>query len=168
MQSRCPLVTLYFRVVLLPCLGVILTYQCPEPSCRPALRGKHTALQLQPFCSTQCAGSAAPGCGCAALGAAVSPHSIPGELCAAVQGAVLSTGTPTWSSACSVQSAAAGLPQPCSAQCVPAARLPQPCSAQCVPAARPLPTAHSALWLQGHRSSSSCVLMYFWLPSCQK
>jgi len=154
MQSRCPLVTLYFRVVLLPCLGVILTYQCPEPSCRPALRGKHTALQLQPFCSTQCAGSAAPGCGCAALGAAVSPHSIPGELCAAAQGAVLSTGTPTWSSACSVQSAAAGLPQPCSAQCLPAARL--------------LPTAHSALWLQGHRSSSSCVLMYFWLPSCQK
>lgn len=154
MQSRCPPVTLYFRVVLLPCLGVILTYQCPEPSCRPALRGKHTALQLQPFCSTQRAGSDAPGCGCAALGAAVSPHSIPGELCAAVQGAVLSTGTPTWSSACSVQSAAAGLPQPC--------------SAQCVPAARPLPTAHSALWLQGHRSSSSCVLMYFWLPSCQK
>lgn len=154
MQSRCPPVTLYFRVVLLPCLGVILTYQCPEPSCRPALRGKHTALQLQPFCSTQCAGSAAPGCGCAALGAAVSPHSIPGELCAVAQGAVLSTGTPTWSSACSVQSAAAGLPQPCSAQCLPAARL--------------LPTAHSALWLQGHRSSSSCVLMYFWLPSCQK
>lgn len=154
MQSCCPPVTLYFRVVLLPCLGVILTYQCPEPSCRPALRGKHTALQLQPFCSTQCAGSAAPGCGCAALGAAVSPHSIPGELCAVAQGAVLSTGTPTWSSACSVQSAAAGLPQPCSAQCLPAARL--------------LPTAHSALWLQGHRSSSSCVLMYFWLPSCQK
>lgn len=154
MQSGCPPVTLYFRIVLLPCLGGILTYQCPEPSCHPALRGKHTALQLQPFCSTQRAGSAAPGRSYAALGAAVSPHSIPGELCAAAQGTVLSTGTPTWSSACSVQSAAAGLPQPCSAQCLPAARL--------------LPTAHSALWLQGHHSSSSCVLMYFWLPSCQK